>query len=356
MRALIVVPEQDPVSGNRVTAMRLQQGLVTLGHQAVVKETTLRPGPGLRRRIFNFAPDVAILLHAYRSGMPWLEAAGGFDIPTVVLLTGTDVNHGLDDPKQQQVILSCLQQAAFILIQNPLLANEFSAGHPEFTANLRQLPAGIRLGTEPYPLRARHHLATEKTLFLCPAGVRPVKGVLELLEMFDLVAARSSQAIMAFCGPILEEEYGHRFLSSLETRPWACYLGSIPTSSMASAMGEADVIINNSQTEGLANSLLEAATLGIPILAHKIPGNLAVVRHESNGLLYTSRSEFVIYANQLLSPDRRQGLSRPAPALYSPENEALALQELLYQAVAKTKGLKPPGDETSLSCGTKEEN
>ncbi len=236
MRVLIVIPEQDRISGNRVTAMRFQQGLVTLGHQAIVEETSLQPEPGFRRKILNVAPDVTILLHAYRSGSPWLEAVGGLGMPTVVLLTGTDVNHGLDDPKQQQIILSCLQQAAFILLQNPLLANELSADHPEFTAKLRLLPAGIRLGTEPYPLRARHHLAADKTLFLCPAGLRPVKGVLELLEMFDLVAARSSQAILAFCGPILEEAYGQRFLSALESRPWARYLGPIPTPAMASAM------------------------------------------------------------------------------------------------------------------------
>jgi glycosyltransferase involved in cell wall biosynthesis len=337
MRILIVVPEQDRISGNWVSAMRFQQGLALLGHQAIVEETRLKPEPGFRRQILDFAPDVAILLHAYRSGKPWLEAIDGFTIPTVVLLTGTDINHGLDDPEQQQDIRSCLQQATFVLLQNPLLANELSSSHPELTANLYELPPGIRLGTEAYPLRDKHHLAKAKTLFLCPAGLRQVKGVLELLEMFDLVAARSSQAVIAFCGPILEEEYGQRFLSALETRPWAHYLGPIPTQTMASAMREADVVINNSQTEGLANSLLEAATLGIPILAHKIPGNLVVVRHEINGLLYTSQEDFVKYAAELLSPERRQELSRPEPSLYSPEEEALALHEFLQQTVPKAK-------------------
>ena len=343
MRVLIVIPEQNRISGNRVTAMRFQQGLVTLGHQAIVEETSLQPQPGFRRKILNVAPDITILLHAYRSGSPWLQAVGELGMQTVVLLTGTDVNHGLDDPKQQQIILSCLQQAAFILLQNPLLANELSVGHPEFTAKLRLLPAGINLGTDPYPLRARHHLPADKTLFLCPAGLRAVKGVLELLEMFDLVAARSSQAILAFCGPILEEAYGQQFLSALESRPWVHYLGPIPTPAMASAMGGADVIINSSQSEGLANSLIEAATLGIPILAHKIPGNLTIVRHEINGLLYTNQSDFVMSAIELLNLERRQELSRPAPGLYRPEKETLALQKILHQAVAMTNRPKAQG-------------
>ena len=69
-------------------------------------------------------------------------------------------------------------------------------------------------------------------------------------------------------------------------RRWASYLGVIPPEAMAAAMGGADVIINNSLSEGLANSLLEAATLGIPILARNNPGNAALVRHGINGLLF----------------------------------------------------------------------
>lgn len=333
MRVLIVVPRQDQISGNWVTAKRFQQGLVNLGHQAIIEETCLKPTPNLRKRILDFTPDVALLLHAYRSGKPWLEAAVDLTIPTLVLLTGTDVNQGLNDPDQLPFIGCCLQQATFVLLQNPLLAKELSSKHPKLAANLKELPPGIRLGTEPYPLRDRHHLAKEKTLFLSPAGLRPVKGALELLERFDSVAAQRSQAILAFCGPILDEDYGQQFLSALKARPWAHYLGAIPTRAMASAMREADVIINNSQAEGLANSLLEAATLGVPILAHEIPGNLAIVSHETNGLLYTTQPDFVKCALELLNPERRQALSRPEPNRYSPEKETIALQDFLHQAV-----------------------
>jgi glycosyltransferase involved in cell wall biosynthesis len=102
-------------------------------------------------------------------------------------------------------------------------------------------------------------------------------------------------------------------------------------------MRETNVVVNNSQTEGLANSLLEAATLGIPILAHKIPGNIAVVQHETNGLLYTSQEEFVDYSIQLLNGKRRQQLSSPDPSRYDPDNEALALLTFLQQAVPNEK-------------------
>jgi glycosyltransferase involved in cell wall biosynthesis len=334
MRILIIVPSQNRVSGNWVTARRFQQGLEKHGHKVVVHDTRLQPDAAFRQLLLDFAPDVTMLLHAYRSGKPWLEAAGGLDIPCVVLLTGTDVNHGLDDPEQSEVIRTILLRAAFVVLQNPLIAAEFAAFHPELTVNLRVLQPGITLGTGPYDLRNAHALAKEQTLFLCPAGMRPVKGVLQLLEMFDQVAAASSDCHLAFCGPILDESYGSRFLAALEKRSWASYLGTIPAEAMANAMRGADVILNNSQTEGLANTLLEAATLGIPILARNIPGNAAVVRHDSNGLLYDNESEFVHYALQLCNRESRRQLACPDPARYNPEQETAELVTLLRGAMA----------------------
>jgi glycosyltransferase involved in cell wall biosynthesis len=333
MRILIVVPSQSHVSGNWVTARRFQHGLEKHGHKVALHDTHLQPTGDFRQSLLDFAPDVTMLLHAYRSGKPWQEAASDLGIPSVVLLTGTDVNHGLSDPEQSKVIRTIMHQAAFVVLQNPLIAAELAVSHPELTANLRVLKPGITLGALPYDLHSTHALEMEQTLFLCPAGIRPVKGVLQLLEMFDLVAKESTACHLAFCGPILDENYSNRFLAAIEKRPWASYLGTIPTEAMANAMRGADVILNNSQTEGLANTLLEAATLGVPILAHNIPGNAAVVRHGINGLLYATEAQFVQYALQLLNQVRRLQLSSPDQDTYNPEHETAELINLLLEVM-----------------------
>lgn len=335
MRILIVIPSQDPISGNWVTARRFQHGLEKQGHRVAIYDTPLQATDGFRQKLLNFAPDATILLHAYRTGKPWLDAARTLQTPYIVLLTGTDVNHGLDDPAQSVVIRTTLQQASAVLLHNPLIAAEFSAKSPELVRFLRLLTPGITLGTAPYDLRKTHGLAEEKTLFLCPAGLRPVKGGLQLLEMFAQVAVINPHVQLAFCGPVLDESYARHLLAAIEKRPWASYLGSIPQTAMANAMRGADVIINNSQTEGLANALLEAATLGIPILASKIPGNAAVVRHNINGLLYSTEEEFVRYALDLLNQARRRQLIRPAPDSYNPDQEAAELASILSEAVIK---------------------
>jgi len=333
MRILIAVPSQNRVSGNWVTAQRFQCGLENRGHQVVLHETQLQTDPLFRQQLLGFAPDVVLLLHAYRAGKPWLEAANGLNIPYVVLLTGTDVNHGLSEPEQSATIRTILHQATFVLLQNSLIAAELKAAHPGLTTNLRVLAPGITLGAADYDLRGAHSLKTQQTLFLCPAGLRPVKGVLELLTMFDRVAAENSACHLAFCGPILDDSYSNRFLTAMEKRPWSSYLGAIPSTAMASAMRGADVVLNNSQTEGLANALLEAATIGIPILARNISGNAAVVKHNINGLLYNDEDEFILHALQLLNRDKRQKLTCPNPDRYDPENEAAELVAILQEAV-----------------------
>lgn len=338
MRILIVIPYQDRNSGNWVTARRFQLGLKKRGHQALIHETQLQADNTFKEKLRDFSPDIVLLLHAYRSGKPWLETAKGLNIPYVVLLTGTDVNHGLDDPAQSAVIYPILQQATFVLLQNHLLLTNLATSHPELAVNLRRLTPGIILGTAPYDLRNTHDLPEEKTLFLCPAGLRPVKGVLELLEMFDQVAAESSDFHLAFCGPILDEAYSNRFLKALSKRPWASYLGAIPSEFMTSAMRCADIILNNSQTEGLANALLEAATIGIPILAKEIPGNAAVVTHGINGLLYNDKAGFSGYALQLLNRERRQQLSCPATNGYNPDSETAELITIFQDAIRRHMG------------------
>ncbi len=341
MRILILVPHQNQVSGNWVTAKRFQAGLEKQGHQVSLHDTCPDTRGDLKQHLRAFSPDISILLHAYRTGKTWLDEAEK-ERPFLVLLTGTDVNQGLDDPQQSAVIRTVMNQAASVLLQNPLIFNHLKDNHPELSGNLQLLVPGITLGEKPYAIRTIHQLPREETLFLCPAGLRPVKGVLPLLNLFDQVAREKVQ--LAFCGPILDEEYGSQVLAAVDERPWAHYLGAIAPDAMASAMRGADVIVNNSRTEGLANSLLEATSLGIPILVRNIPGNAAIVEPEVNGLMYADEVEFAQQVRRLLCREERANLACPALQRYHPDKETACLLNLLQQALNESS--TAPGQES----------
>lgn len=324
MRLLIVVPAQDPATGNRVTAARLAGGLAACGHQAEVCAIGA-DGAGLGEAVARFAPEAALLLHAWRSGAPWL--AGGFTLPFAVLLTGTDINHGLDDPAQGPVIAAVLARAGAILAQDSTVVMRLKRQCSQLAGRLHYLPPGITLGDQPFPLTGRLPPGATRPLLLCPAGIRPVKGVIELLELCDPLAAAGARFHLLFCGPLLDAAYGEQFQREIARRPWATWLGAVPPAAMADLLRQADLVVSNSRSEGLPNALAEAATLGRPILASAIPGNAAVVSEGVNGRLFRDATQFGAILGELLAdPARRQALSRPDPQRFSAAREAAKLE------------------------------
>lgn len=334
MRLLIVVPAQDRATGNWITATRLQQGVAARGH-AVTIVATDGDSRKLRATVATAAPELVLLLHAWRSGRPWLET--GSPLPSAVLLTGTDVNSGMSDPVQSPVIAAVLQRAAAVLSQNPLTVGMLHQDHPELAAKVHLLPPGITLGDAPFPLRERLAVTPTELLCLCPAGIRPVKGVLELIGMCEPLAREGRPPRLVFCGPLLDNDYGQRFLEAVAAHPWTTWLGSVPPDAMPDAMRQADVILSNSFSEGLPNALVEAATLGRPIVARAIPGHAAVVTDGRNGLLYRDDDGFRSAIRRLQNdPAMVAGLSRPDPERFSPEREASAL-EAICREILRTR-------------------
>lgn len=337
MRILIVIPRQPLATGNRITAERQQRGLVELGHTVqLVEVEPQRPQP-LAAAIRNLRPTAALLLHAWRSGQPWLEVAEGATIPFAVNLTGTDLHEDLATSSRGPLVERVLQHAAAIVTQNPLTAEMLRRAYPEWGRRLHFVPPAVTFGDAPFPLRQHLAAVSGQTVLLHAAGLRPVKRNLDLLLLFDPIARQRRDFVVAFCGPILDPAYAACFRQGLVTRPWARHLGVIPPEAMAAALRATDIVLNHSQSEGLPNALLEAAVLGRPILARDIPGNTAVVRHGVNGLLYADDTEFVKLAGELLdNPVLRQRLADPDSERYRPESEARALQSLL-RSIGDTK-------------------
>lgn len=337
MRILIVLPRQERATGNEVTAGRHAQGLTLLGHQVILARVSLGDSAALQRVAEQFSPDIIHLLHAYRSGRPWLEAALNRG-PSVVTLTGTDINGGIEDIEEGPVIRRVLSDAGKIITQNRLTAMQLHQDFPHHAAKIAYLSPGVVLGAEDSPWSRSALALPESPLFLHPAGIRPVKGNLELLDLFDPLAAADLPFTLAFCGPPLDPSYSRTFFVAVAQRPWAQYLGIIPPAAMSATLRQADVILNNSQSEGIANVLLEAATLGVPILARDIPGNADVVEPGVNGLLYEGADSFSAQVQALCDPLLRQRLSSPDPWRYSPERESQSLLSLYSQLLRGDKG------------------
>jgi glycosyltransferase involved in cell wall biosynthesis len=339
LRILIVTPRQPRATGNQVTAHRHHDYLIRRGHEVRLSVTDEENPAQLCDTLTTFRPDLVHLLHAYRAGRPWLDLSSRAEsaLPFVVTLTGTDIHQDISTPEEGAVIREILMRAAAVISQNRLTADELKNQPTEWAGRVRYLPPGIVLGDASYPLRRLHRVALDALLFLHPAGLRPVKGNLELLQLFDRVAAARPGCRIVFCGPALDTTYAKRFMVELAMRPWALYLGVIPTAAMSAVLAEADVILNHSLSEGLPNTLIEATALGRPILARAIPGNAAVIESGVNGLLYRTEDEFIRQALALIDdPVLRRKLSRPQPERFDPAAEAAALEGIYREALEAT--------------------
>ncbi len=329
MNILMAVPAQDQATGNWITARRFAAGLEARGHRVRFCSPPFEQEPK------DPWTELVILFHAFRTGYPWYCWEGRPRVPSLVFLAGTDLNQGLQDPEQTPQIEAVMRQAGALVHQNPILTRELRQRYPGLAAVILDLPAGTVLGSADYDLHQIHGISRELSLFLCPASIRPVKAVLGLLHLFDSLARRPEPFHLAFCGPCLDGDYAEAFLQEIDQRPWASWLGTIAPEAMPAALRQADVILNNSESEALSNALVEAASLGRPMLARDIPGNALIVEPGGNGFLYQDAESFLQAATQLLCrPGLRARLSRPRPERFSPEVEAEALEVICLRFMA----------------------
>jgi glycosyltransferase involved in cell wall biosynthesis len=323
MRLLIVLPKQQEATGNFVTTRRLQHGLQELGMTVELLAVDPHEAETLTTTIDRLRPGHILLLHAWRSGYPWLNNTATWSCPATVLLTGTDINHDISTPEKGPVIEAVLHKAAAVVSQNKLTVDKLREKNLKWIDRLRYIPPGVLLGKTPFHLRRKFGFTPECQLFLHPAGIRPVKANLELLSLCDQLAANRPAFAIAFCGPALDQSYFKTFISAIDQRPWAHYLGVIPSDAMPSAMAEADLILNHSTSEGMSNALLEAIAVGRPVLARNIPGNAAILDINKQTLLYDTDDDFITLAQQfLINPPESQTPIETLHTLFSATVEA----------------------------------
>jgi glycosyltransferase involved in cell wall biosynthesis len=317
--------EPGAPTGNSVTLRRLQKAFEARGHVFGLVPVTGRSTPAeVAEQAASFAPDAVHLYHGFKSGR-FIDAVAGR--PVVLTLSGTDVNHCLDDPACGAVLRHAIDLASRIVTYSPSIIQKLSASLPGSVPKVTLLPKGVTLGTAPYDLRSAAGLAAEDFVFLLPGGIRPVKN--QLLAVDGLSPLRRD-CVLVVAGPVLDASYGRRFAERASKEPWVRHLPHIPPDAMAAAYRASDAVLNSSASEGLSNALMEAMACGRPILASDIPGNRDLLRHRETAFLFKGRDELTDQAAVLIrSRETREALGAAARAFadrtFSTDREAAAL-------------------------------
>lgn len=256
-------------AGNLVTAQRLASGLRASGLPTRILSADAlsaepRPGPA----------DIVHALHAKGAGLPALDWAG--PAPVVWTFTGTDL-----DAAEIAELAQAAPRVGRLVVFHEEAAAEVRQALPAAVDRVRVIPPGVALPpADPGPSPSAAGL-----VLLLPAGIRPVKDPDLALTAAVTIADHGLPVQFWIAGPARDPAFHAAFLDRLGRVPFAHYLGEIPPQELAAWYASADLVLNTSRREGLANAVLEAMAHGRAVLATDISGNRAAIRHGRDGWL-----------------------------------------------------------------------
>lgn len=295
-------------------------------------------------------PDVLHAYHAFKSGVVATAALDLMDPARrpalVVSLSGTDINRDLDDPDRTTAVTSVLQRAEGLAATSASILRVLESHHPRLAARTRVIPKGVGLPTgrpDRAAFRTRYQIAEHEILFLHPAGIRPVKGQLRVVEPFCRLRKEGLPVRLVMLGPELDSRYATELRAAVaDSNGVILWPGTLAPGQMTDAYAACDVVLNSSHSEGLPNVLLEAMAMRRPLLVSTIPGNLTVVEPGHTGLTFHDTPELLRHARLLASdPELRKRLGangrQQVLARHRPEQEASAMRAVYTQALGQAQ-------------------
>jgi len=318
---ILIIADALPHTGNRSTAERLAAALRAAGFAAVVADVHGGAAVPLQ------AAAALIAIHARKGGGAALAYLAAMAAPApppppplLLLLSGTDVNGcSGGDTAAASALLHVCRRAHAVLALSPCLASRYAALAPPPLPRCIYVPqaaaseaevAAARARAQGGELRAACGLPPDAHVALLVAGVRAVKAPGFLLAAFlaqrqpaAAAAAAAAAVHLLLVGPILDEALfaelrrdGLQLASAAGSGGGggglAQYLPPVPRAELLAWMAQASAVLNSSEAEGASCALLEAMAVGGGVVvARRIEGNAALIRHGETGLLFDTPGE-----------------------------------------------------------------
>ncbi|MDA7677002.1 glycosyltransferase family 4 protein [bacterium] len=204
--------------------------------------------------------------------------------PSGVFIRSSEI---LDTPPKSlhRIILSLfLGFPSYIFTQGSSLSNSMiSLGCTSVHVIPNWLPP---LFDVPHYRRPRH--SNTKLRFLFVGWIHYKKGIFDLLQAVNLLKTRHSEFTLNIAGNGSQEEV-ELLTSCTNSLPMVTFHGWIPPSDISSLMCQSDVLVLPSYSEGFPNVILEAMSIGLPIISTEVGAVPDSVINGINGYLVDIR-------------------------------------------------------------------
>jgi putative glycosyltransferase (TIGR04348 family) len=301
-------------TGNRHTAQRWAALLRAARHK-VTLSTEWHSGK----------PDVLFALHARRSHASILRFRETYaDGKLVVVLTGTDLYRDINhDPDAQESLQ--LAQRLVVLQEEGLKALPH-----RLRAKTRVIYQSAQLKTKAsahgkaFRVCVLGHLREEKDPFRAALALKRIAPE-EKIELVHLGKAMSPQ-MEAQAKALMAEDPRYR------------WLGGMPHWRALRWLARSRLMVMSSRIEGGANAIVEAACMGVPVLASAIPGNIGMLGAGYRGYYPPEDDKELarLLTKAMQQQAYYQSLKRGIAArrhLFRPQSEQASLLRLLRELV-----------------------
>jgi putative glycosyltransferase (TIGR04348 family) len=311
--AIVTPARAGARNGNRHTAQRWAAHLRAAGHRVSVATE------------WNGKPcDLLLALHARRSHPSILEYRKRLpSAPLVVALTGTDLYRDLPASRKAQ---QSLEFADLIVTLQPEAKNGLKRG---YRAKTRVVYQSANPSVRHAPPKGRFrvavvgHLREEKDPFRAALALSHLKQDLEVVQV----------------GDALSREFSIQAKKQMKRDARYRWLGGRSHRQALGWIARSHALVVSSRMEGGANVICEAARIGTPVLASRMPGNIGMLGRNYPGYfpLFDEKALGRLMEKILAGKPYRE-LKRALAArrhLFLPSAERAALSAVIREALRR---------------------
>jgi putative glycosyltransferase (TIGR04348 family) len=281
------------------------------------------------------ASELLVALHARRSAASIRGFASAFPgHPIVLALTGTDL---YGDIHHDETAAASLELASALVMLQP-------CGMSELPEHLRDrahviYQSAVPPAAIPAPLRRHFEVCV-------PANLRPVKDPFRAALAARLLPD-SSTILVTHIGASQSEELEAVAVQEMATNPRYRWLGARPPTEALRFIGRSRLMVLSSLSEGGANVVSEALSMGVPIVSSRVAGSVGLLGEEHPGYFEPGDTEGLatLLARAENDPPWLEDLRRRSlrlQHLVDPSRESAAWARLLAE-VAEPLGTGAPG-------------
>ena len=277
-------------------------------------------------------PDAVISYWTWPDGAAAARLARSYDVPSVMIVVGSDVLVRAADPAHRGRVERTLAQASVVITVSQQLRGAVAAiGVPpdRIVVIRRGVDHDVFFPGSRRDARQRLRITDSDPVLLWVGRLSPVKGpdlLLDALERLAWSTARSWRCVMIGEGPLRARLMRRVHRGRLRTR--VSFIDRVDPHVLADWYRTAHAVVLSSRSEGVPNVLYEAKACGTPVVATNV-GDVAQFLGDGDCVVPAGNAERL--AGGIAAVLQQSGAAPAASSLPTWEDSAAALADVIVQ-------------------------